>query len=59
MYMSQRAFSVTPKLASRAYVARASVRQLHSSPVAFKTTKEKVAEVTDKVCADLETRKRA
>ena len=51
MYMFQRALSVTPKQASRAYVARASVRQLHASPVAFKITKEKVAEVTDKVCA--------
>jgi hypothetical protein len=58
--MFQRAFSVTPRQASRAYAVRASlpaVRQLHATPVAFKTTTEKVAEVADKVCTDSETRK--
>ena len=62
MYIFQRAFSVTPRQASRAYAARASlptIRQLHASPIAFKTAKEKVAEVADKVCADIETRKEA
>ncbi|KAI9450507.1 hypothetical protein BJY52DRAFT_1302232 [Lactarius psammicola] len=52
MFMFQRAFSVTPRQASRAYAVRASlptVRQLHASPAAFKTTTEKVAEVADKV----------
>ena len=53
MNMFQRAFSVTPRQTSRAYAARASlptVRQLHASTTAFKTTTEKVAEVADKVC---------
>ncbi|KAH9170320.1 hypothetical protein EDB89DRAFT_1326482 [Lactarius sanguifluus] len=50
--MLQRAFTVTPRQASRAYAARASlptVRQLHASPTAFKTATEKAAEVADKV----------
>ena len=51
--MLQRVFSITPRQASRAYAARASLptpRQLHASSAAFKTTTEKVAEVADKVC---------
>ena len=61
MYTFQRAFSVTPRQASRAYAARASLpnlRQLHASPAALKSATEKAAEVADKVCTNFMTRKK-
>jgi len=52
--MFQRTLLMTPARVSGAYTTRTlapTSRYLHSSPIVSKTTKEKVAEVADKVRA--------